>query len=192
MYKKLLVVVLVACSTAAVKAQKLQVGIKAGATINKIDGASFKDKFTFGYHAGGFVKIKLSQKLALQPEVLFNQTNVDTSNSFSSVYRFNNFSKVQLNQLVIPLLLNYSPNKLLSLQVGPQYAINTKKELTLLQNGQAAFKGGDFAMVGGVQINLGNWHIYGRYNIGLSNLNDIDNREKWKTQQAFIGIGMKL
>jgi hypothetical protein len=173
-------------------AQKLQLGVKAGATLNKLDGASFKDKFAFGYHLGGFVKINLSKKLALQPEVLFNQTNVDTSSSFSSVYRFNNISKVQLSQLTIPLMLNYSPNKLITLQAGPQYAINTKKELTLLQNGQEAFKNGDFSLAAGVQINLGAWQVYGRYNVGLSNVNDIDNREKWKSQQVFLGIGMKL
>jgi hypothetical protein len=179
MNKKLFLLFVFAVTITISQAQSFQVGLKAGATLNKIDGQSFKDKFTFGYHLGAYAKIKVSEKLSLQPEVLFNQTNVDTSTKFSAVYQFNNISKVQLNQLTIPVLLNYSPNKLITLQAGPQYSINMKKELTLLQNGREAF-------------NFNKWHIYGRYNIGLSNLNDIDNRESWKSQQAFIGLGMKL
>ena len=34
----------------------------------------------------------------------------------------------------------------------------------------------------GVQINLGGLKIGGRYVIGLANINDIDNEDKWKNQ----------
>ena len=82
--------------------------------------------------------------------------------------------------------------KIVSLNLGPQYSILLNKDNTLLQNGQQAFKSGDFAMVGGVQLNFSVLRIYGRYNIGLSNINDIDNKEQWKSQQLQLGIGFKL
>jgi len=43
-----------------------------------------------------------------------------------------------------------------------------------------------------LQFNLGSLRIYGRYNIGLSNLNDIDNTEQWKSQQIQVGLGLKI
>ena len=52
--------------------QGINIGIKGGASINKIDGRSFKDEFTYGYHLGAFVSIGLGKKFAIQPEVLFN------------------------------------------------------------------------------------------------------------------------
>ena len=47
-------------------------------------------------------------------------------------------------------------------------------------------------MVAGLQLNLGTLRVYGRYNIGLTNLNDIDNKEQWKSQQIQVGIGFKI
>ena len=51
-----------------------------------------------------------------------------------------------------------------------------QEDNTLLQNSQSAFKNGDFAMVAGAQINLKMLRIYGRYNIGMQNINDIDQK----------------
>jgi hypothetical protein len=83
-------------------------------------------------------------------------------------------------------------SKLLTLNVGPQYGILIDKNETLLKNGQQAFKNGDFSMVGGVSLNLNPVRIYGRYNIGLSNINDIDDKDSWRSQQIQLGIGLKL
>lgn len=170
-------------------AQKLHVGFKGGANINKLTGKSFDDEFSFGYHVGGFFSVGLGKKFAIQPEVLLNQINVDTSSTFSSVYQFKQISKVQLKYMSIPILLNYKPVKYLTLQAGPQFGILTNKSKTVLQNGQDAFKSGDFSMLAGAQVNISHLNIYARYAVGLSNLNDIDNREKWKSQSVQIGVG---
>jgi len=118
--------------------QTFNIGIKGGASINKIDGSSFKDEFTYGYHLGGFATIGLSKKFAIQPEVLFNQFKTDTSLSFSSVYHFNNVSDIKLNYLSIPILLNYNVSNILALQAGPQFGILLDQNKNLLQNGQDA------------------------------------------------------
>ena len=173
-------------------AQKLQVGFKVGANINKLTGKSFEDQFSFGYHAGGFFSIGVGKKFAIQPEILFNQINVDTSSNFSSVYQFNKITKVQLKYLSIPVMVNYKPVKYITLQAGPQFGIMTNKSKTLLQNGKEAFKSGDLSMLGGVQVNIFHLNIYARYAVGLSNLNNIDNKEKWKTQSIQLGVGLTL
>ncbi len=173
----------------AAGAQHFKVGVKAGADIHKIDGKSFKDEFSFGYHVGGFADIGLTKKWGIQPEVMLSQVNVDTSSTFSSVYKFNDVSKVQLKYLKIPLLVNYMPNEFVSLQLGPQFGILMDNDKSLVQNGKSAFSGGDFSMLGGLQLNISKIKLYGRYAIGLSNINDIDNREKWKNQNVQIGVG---
>ena len=172
--------------------QGLKIGIKGGATINKLSGKSFNEKFSFGYHIGGFAELGIGKKWAIQPEVLFNQTNVDTSSTFSSIYQFNKVSQVKLQYLSIPLLLDYKANKLITLQAGPQFGILMNKSNTLVQNGKAAFKSGDLSLLGGLQLKLLGFRFYGRYVIGLSNLNDIDNKDKWKSQSIQLGIGIAL
>jgi len=173
--------------------QGLNFGIKGGASINKIDGRSFKDEFTYGYHVGGFVTIGLGKKFAIQPEVLFNQFKTDTSSTFSSIYpSFNKVKNIKLNYLSIPILLNYNVANILTLQAGPQFGILMDQNKKLLQNGQDAFKSGDFAMLGGVQLKLLKFRIYGRYAIGLTDINNITNSDKWKSQSFQLGVGISL
>ncbi len=192
MKTKLLLTAAITIISISAFSQGLKIGVKGGATVNKITGQTFNEKFTYGYHIGGFATIKLSERFAVQPEVLFNQVNVDTSSKFSTLYEFNKLSKVQLKYLSIPLLLNYNAGKILTLQAGPQFGILTNKSKTLVQNGKDAFKSGDFSMVGGVQLKLSSFRVYGRYVIGLNNLNDIDNKDQWKNQSIQLGVGFAL
>lgn len=189
--KILTLAILFALSSSAVFAQ-FKLGIKGGANIHKLDGRSFKDEFSFGYHLGGFAEIGLSNKFSIQPEVLFSQVNIDTSSSFSDVYDFDNISKVKLSYLQIPLLLNFKANQFVTLQLGPQFSILMNNDNTLVENGKDAFKKGDFSMLGGLQLNISKIKIYGRYAVGLNNINDLDNQEKWKNQTIQVGVGLTL
>jgi hypothetical protein len=192
MKTKLVMFALICMVSTSAFSQRVKVGFKGGASINKLSGKSFKEEFSFGYHIGGFFELGLGKKFGIQPEILFSQTNIDTSSTFTSVYQFNKISKVQLRYLSFPILLNIKPVKMLTLQVGPQFGILTNKSSTLLQNGKQAFKSGDFSMLGGVQVNISHFNIYGRYAVGLSDINDIDNKEKWKNQSIQIGVGFTL
>lgn len=178
--------------TMHVKAQNLHIGIKAGADINKINGQSFKKQFSYGYQVGVFSEIGLTSRFGIQPEILLSQVNVDTTDNFSDVYHVSGLKNVNLKYLKIPLLLNYKPNAFVSLQVGPQYGILLDKNKSAFDNGKSAFKQGDFSMVGGLQLNITKIRLYGRYAVGLSNLNDIDNTEKWKSQSFQVGVGVTL
>jgi len=185
----LFAVILVAFSAGA-KAQSLKIGIKAGADINKIDGESFKQAFSYGYQVGAFAQINVNNKWGVQPEVILSQVNVDTSSNFSDVYKVNGFPS-HLKYLKIPILLNYNANEFVSLQVGPQFGVLLDKNKTAVQNGNSAFKGGDFSMVGGLQLNISKIRVYGRYALGMTNLNDITT-QKWKSQSFQVGLGLTL
>ena len=172
--------------------QSLKFGLKAGADMHKLEGKSFKEQFTYGYHAGAFVEVGLSSKIAIQPEIYFSEVKVDTGTSFSQTYQFKQVPKIKFSYINIPVLLNFKPNKFLALQLGPQYGILINNNISLISNGRDAFKNGDFSAVAGFQVYISRFRIYGRYAVGLSDLNDIDDREKWKTQTIHAGIAVKF
>jgi hypothetical protein len=192
---KLLSLALAVLIFSTARSQSFDLGVKAGVNINKISGQSFSDQFNYGYHVGGFAKIGLGSKWAIQPEVLFNQSNTDTSSEFSKVYTslsLNNLSKVKLSYLTIPILLNYNVSKMFTLQAGPQFGILLNQNVSLVENGKDAFKKGDLSLLAGVQLKLSALRIYGRYAIGLTNLNNIDNKEKWTSQGFQLGVGFAI
>ncbi len=175
---------------------QFHIGFKVGSNITKIDGYAFDDKFNYAYHIGGFAEIGLGEKLGIQPEVLFNQYSSSVDSSFSNIYQ-DIFSsdqyKVKLNYLSIPVLLNYKLlGNFLSLQAGPQFSILMNSDKTLLQNGTEAFKNGDFAMLGGVQLKFSAIRVSGRYAIGLSNISDLGNKSEWKSQGFQVSLGLAL
>lgn len=169
-------------------------GVKVGANIIKVDGKSFKDEFKYGYHLGGFATIGLGGRFALQPEVLFNQYQTKTDTSFRNIYQnaLNGNQDIKLNYLSIPVLLNYKLGSFLSLQAGPMFSILMDRNKGLLQNGKDAFDKGDFSMLGGAQLSLGKIKLNGRYVVGLNNINDIDNQDKWKNQGFQLSLGLGL
>ncbi len=175
---------------------QFRIGVKAGANIVKINAISFQDQFSYGYHAGAFLDVDLiPKKLSLQPEVLLSQYTTTVSNDYTTVYQnviSSSQLKVKLNYLTFPVLLNYKFIGPLHLQAGPQYGILSDQTKTLLQNGQNAFKKGEFSMVGGAEIRLTKIYLTGRYIVGLSNINDIDNKDKWKSQLIQISMGITL
>lgn len=173
----------------------VRLGVKLGTNLNKVEGQSFKEGFDLSYHAGGFAEIDFNKKWGIQPEVLWNQTSGRRSNFntlYSSVANPNGSEKIKLNYLSIPVLLRYNVGNILSLNAGPQFGILLSEDRTLLQSGQSAFKDGDFSMVAGAQLNFKILRLYGRYNIGLQNINDIDQKDKWTNQQIQLGLGLRF
>lgn len=175
---------------------QFHIGVKVGANINKVDGVSFSNQFKYGYHVGGFAEIGLGDKFFLQPEVLFNQYSTTLDSNYKNIYEdvfTSGQTKVKLNYLSIPILLNYKLiGNVLSLQAGPQFSVLIDQNKNLLQNGGKAFSDGDFALLGGLQVKLSSIRISGRYVVGLNNINDIDNQDRWKSQAFQVSFGLAL
>jgi hypothetical protein len=193
-YKKVTFLLLAITVSTLTMAQGFHIGAKGGANLFKVDGKSFDEEFQFGYTLGAFSEINFNKKWGIQPEVIWNQTNTKTSTDFHDIYptSFGDFKDVKLNYLSIPLLLSYRPAKFLSLQAGPQFSILMNPDQNLLENGKEAFKRGDFALLGGAQLNIGGVKVGGRYQIGLANINDIDDQDKWKNQGWQLYAGFRL
>lgn len=171
--------------------QGLSFGIKAGANLGKITGQSFKDEYTLGYHVGAFATIG-GKKWAIQPEVLLSQVNADTATKFNQITNINNVSKIKLQYLTIPILLNYNLSNILAIQVGPQFGILLDENKNLVQNGKDAFKSGDFSLVAGLQLKILKFRVYGRFVGGLTDLKNIEANDTWKVQTIQLGVGLAL
>lgn len=171
-------------------AQDANVGIKAGTNFTKIDGQSFKDGYKLSFQGGLFMELDFNKKMGIQPEFLFSQTKSENNTGVIN-YTFQN-NEVNLNYLSIPILFRYKVANILVLNVGPQYSFLLNKSDNKLVGGSEPFKNSDFAMIGGAQLNFKYMRIYGRYAIGLNNINDLSESNKWKSQQIQLGLGFKF
>src|SRR6478672_3054545 len=126
-----------------------------------------------------------------------NITKVDGQSfkqQFEYGYNLGGFAEIKfkLNYLTIPLLLDYKFLGPVHLQAGPQFGILMNKDKNFLQNGEQAFKNGDFSMALGAQVKIAQFRFTGRYLIGLNNINDIDNQDKWTNQVIQLSVGIAL
>lgn len=170
--------------------QGFHLGAKAGANLAKIAGTPYSDQFRLGYQLGGYVAVDFTRGLGVQGEVLFNQSNTRVADNFGSVFQNISSDKKKLNYLSIPVLLRINPGENFTIHLGPQYSILMNPDDNLLKNGQNAFKKGDLSGVAGVQFSLGFLQLYGRYTLGLS---DIDNiQDKGRSQQIQFGVGIGI
>jgi hypothetical protein len=179
--------------TNAAFSQKLNLGIKAGTDLHKVTGKSFDEEFKFGYHIGAFAEFKI-KKIGIQPEVYFSQVNAEQGNDASSIFNASHITEAKLSYLNIPIMVNYyfSPN--VALGLGPQFGIlvNETNTSNVVQTAEDAFKKGDFSIVTGLQIKLSRFRIYGRYVIGLNNINDVTDSETWKNKTIHLGVGFSI
>jgi len=171
-------------------------GFKGGLNLNKIEGRSFKDEFNYNYSLGGFMQINFTRKLGLQPEINFVQTSAEQSSDITVIYDDlfleGTQKKAKLDYLKFAGLLNIDigPSQRVKLQLGPQWGMLVNEAVDSLKTPKDIFKKGELSVLGGVMIQLPLFHIGTRYEIGLTDINGIDNQDKWKSQawQFFVGI----
>jgi len=173
-----------------------RIGAKGGVNINKISGKSYKEGFNFNFQAGIFLQFNFSDRFGLQPEVNFVQSSSEFSNDANDIY-YDLFldgsqKKSKLNYLEVPLLLNINvgASKRVKLQIGPSYGGLLKQTVDSLKANANIYKNGEWAAIGGLFIQLPFVNLGARYKMGLTELNAIDNQQKWRSQsiQVFVGV----
>lgn len=180
----------------AEKESLLRAGFKAGLNLNKIEGRSFKDEFKYNYSLGGFLQINLTRKLGLQPELNFVQTSAEQSDDITVIYDDlfygGDQKKAKLDYIKFAGLLNIDvgPSQRVKLQLGPQWGFLASQAVDSLKSPRDVFKKAEFSVLGGLFLQLPMIHIGTRYELGLTNINSIDNQDEWKNRawQFFIGV----
>jgi len=159
-----------------VSAQHANFGIKGGLNVYNVkdDNESNYDSKT-GLHVGLFAHMHLNKQWALQPELLYSGQGAKFTTSGTE-------SKLKLDYINIPLMLQYMFDNGFRIEAGPQvgFLVGAKTET----NGtnvdvKDQLKGADF----GLGLGLGYIHVptgFGvdaRYNFGLSNITEADNNK---------------
>ncbi len=184
--KKIILTLAVVFAIGIVNAQETKFGVKGGlnvASITNSDGANS----LIGFHAGFFAAIKITEKFAIQPELLYSMQGVKDSDI-----------SLHLDYITIPIMAKYYVAKDFSLEVGPQigFLIAAKAK----SGGESAsvkefFKSTDFGVNFGVGYDFGENLILGlRYNLGLSQvLKDLDPGQSASKNAVFsVSLGYKF
>ena len=180
MKKFLLLAVVTVLGFANVTAQEIKFGIKGGLNFASITGDNTENSdLVTSFNFGVLSEIPISEKFSFQPELMYSGQG----------YSFND-NTIALSYLNIPLMGKYYVAKGLSLEAGPQlgFLLAAKNEKV---NVKDSFNTFDFGVNFGVGYKLDNGLNFGaRYNLGLSNINNVDNSSSQNKNSVFqVSIG---
>lgn len=196
MKKRLLAVAILCAVVSVVNAQELHYGLKADLNMFKLNGEGIKSNYTLGGRIGVFAIYDFSKKWGIQPELLFSQATPKRGDDFSARYIHDSNDgankSIKLSYITLPVLLRYNINKMITVNAGPEYSYLFYANENLLMYNQSAFKRSNLGVAAGATLTFDILHVYARYVLGLSDVNNIDDRYQWKTQQAQIGLGINF
>ncbi len=171
-------------------AQQFKFGVKAGLNLATLKGSAVNSDVTMkaGLHAGGLLEIKFTDKLALQPELLYSMQGakvVDTGTEAGITFK--DEFKRNLDYINIPIVLKYYPVGGFFLEGGPQagFLISAKSKNTFTETTAGGtvthissdtdvkdqYKSVDFSFNLGLGYDFTpNFFAGARYNLGLTNI----------------------
>ncbi len=180
-------------------AQKsMEWGLKAGGNYFKVGGRSWDESYRMSFSGGAYADFNYTKHFTLQPELLFNQVLMKTSEEFTNIYSNYQpvgFQLVSVDYISIPILFVYKPIPMLSIIAGPQYsfAIAQTQQMLRADPNKNIVSRSDLALVFGGELNLGKIKLGLRYQEGLNNINAINSTDEWRTYglQFYVGFQIK-
>ena len=184
--KKVLFFVM-ALATMAITLQtqaQVKLGAKAGVNMSMLT----EDDWTMkpGFHAGAYVQINLVPMFSIQPEVLYSMQGGKYHDSEDLLFTTTTLDyKITSHNLIIPIMLQFTPIKQLTIEAGPQFGFNLGTDFdytldtqlkTYLTAAGGKFNSDDynlfdFGLAAGLKANLTpNVNVYARYVFGLTNV----------------------
>ena len=166
MKKIFFIVTVLLLTVSIVTAQEVHFGIKAGvnvASANVSPGGDYNSKA--GLHVGGLAHIHLTKNFALQPEVVYSMQGGKVDDT-----------KLKLNYINIPLLIQYMTDNGFRLQTGPQLGllVSAKTKVGDVEvDRKDNFTSTDFSWVFGAgYLFPEGFGLDARYNLGISDVWD--------------------
>ena len=182
--KNLLIILMVSGVFAwNVQGQELHFGVKAGANFSNLKissdlGGVTPDGAT-SFYVGGLADIGFSEKFHVQPEIL---------------YSIEGAKDADISFLNIPVMLKYYIFGGLNVQAGPQIGF-----LLDAEGGTDGLKSSNFGINFGAAYELaGGFFVDARYNLGLSDISDIEvdpifsGDVSLKTKGFQLGVGYRF
>lgn len=192
--KKISLIITAALLSTALFAQHLpKLGIKAGLNLaNLVNNNGLEDlrKFKPGVHAGLLAHIHTSNKnFAIQPEVVYSLQGTQLGRIGGSSEQ-----NINLHYINVPILLQYMFDNGFRLETGPQVGalISAKsKSDNFSDDINDEFKGGDFSWAFGVgYLTDAGIGLDARYNLGISNINDLPSPNNGILRNSVIQLGL--
>lgn len=185
MKKLILCAAIAAFGLSNVNAQEVKFGAKAGVNFASLSGddADGLDGRT-SFHIGGVVNIGISEKFAVQPELVYSSQGA--KGSFEGVDVDYNFDYINL-----PVLAKFTVAEGFSIEAGPQVGFLMSAKLKAEGDSldvKDDLKGIDFAGAIGLayQMETG-LNFSARYNLGLANIADGEGDIKNNVIQISVG-----
>jgi hypothetical protein len=187
MKKHIVALCLCLLTAAAVKAQKMSFGLKGGLNISDVSNINGDNRLSG--HLGLYFNSRLNAQWSIQPELLY-------SGQGQQYRALGNEYTLALNYIQIPLMFQFRPVKQVYLEVGPQLgfliAANVKDDGDK-EEVDGAYKKADFGLNFGagfmVTSKLG---FYGRYNVGLADINDVSALSDRHNRVGQLGLFIRL
>jgi hypothetical protein len=159
--KKVLLTALAVFAFSFANAQDTKYGVKGG--LNMSNNTLGEHTSLLAFHLGGFAEFKMSDKFAIQPELLYSAQGGKISANGAN-YTTN------LNYFNIPVMAKYYVADAFSIEAGPQigFLMSAKSDGTDIKD---MCNSTDFGFNLGAGYNLNETMSLGlRYSIGLSNV----------------------
>lgn len=206
--KKIILSSLFVLAVSLTYAQKAEFGIKGGLNSSNFsgdtDGTDFKSRF--GFNLGAFATIKLSEKITLQPEILFSTQGAEAENieAFVDDMLFTGDVKFNLSYINVPVMIKYYVVDKFNLEAGPQIGFLTSAKTSTKLDGYSQtfdedakkyFESVDFGLNFGAGYDFTKNVSAGvRYNLGLSNIlkTELGNNSESQNSVFSLSVGYKF
>lgn len=154
-----------------IQAQNKSYGAKAGLNIASVrasvDGASDVSDARVGLHFGFFGEFKMSEKFAIQPEILFTMQGGNATEQGQD-------TGFRLNYIAIPVMFKFYTSDKFSLELGPQFGFLTNSSVFVDQvsvDGGELFNSFDLNLGAGLNYEVSSKvFLNARYTFGITNI----------------------
>ena len=180
-----MVAILAIFSFTSMNAQGAKFGAKAGLNFANFSGDITENKMLTGFHVGAFVELELSEKIILQPELLFSTQGTKFEESgFSADF--------DVNYINIPVMFKYAVAEGFNLEAGPQIGFLLSAEV-VGEDIKDEMESIDFGMNVGASYDFTEkLFAQARYNIGLANVAKDSGDEKIQNSVISVSLGYRF
>jgi opacity protein-like surface antigen len=203
--KKLVIIAAIAVfGITSANAQEVRIGAKGGVNLATLGGDVENADHRTAFHLGGLVEIPLSERFAIQPEILYSAQGAEyeDSGSFAGVpYDYTVTTK--LDYIQVPVMAKVYLVEGLALEAGPQVAflVNDKYEYDgdlgpFGDSGEGDLNENDLSSIdvsigAGASYRLPMGLFFGaRYNFGLGNVNDGADKDDYKIHNNVLQVSV--
>lgn len=193
MKKSIVLIAMLLLGTVYTTAQEyVMFGIKGGVNFSSVTGDAFSDfedeSARTAFHLGLLAEIPISDRFSLQPEVLYSAQGYD-------VVRIEDGQDVErrFDYISVPVLAKLYLIDGFALEAGPQFSYLVENELGRgdddIELSDDYLNKFDFSVGLGASWKLSNFFVYGRYNVGLTEIYDIEGADA-KHGVIQLGVGL--